>query len=105
MYHLIIKYNFVFTSDLFNNRVESPSPTSYAIQSPIRILDREAQVSALVDNATMWRNISLVRSIFSEEESAMICSMPICPQRQQDRLVWLGTRNGVFFCEKCLSYG
>jgi hypothetical protein len=53
-------------------------------------------VSALVDNATMWWNISLVRSIFSEEESTMICSMPICPQRQQDRLVWLGTRNGVF---------
>ena len=48
------------------------SPSSYAIQSPIRILEREAKVSALVDNSTMWWNISLVKSIFSEEEAAMV---------------------------------
>ena len=53
-------------------------------------------MSALVDTSTMWWNISLVQSIFSEEEVAMILSMPICPQRQQERLVWMGTRNGAF---------
>jgi hypothetical protein len=59
-----------------------PSPTSYVIQSPIKILDKEAKVCALVDTSTMWWNISLVKSLFSEEEATMILSMPICPQRQ-----------------------
>ena len=59
-----------------------PSPTSYSIQSPIRILDREAKVSAPVDESSMWWNTSLIHSIFTEEEAISICSMAICPQRQ-----------------------
>ena len=71
-------------------------PTSYSIQSPIRILDREAKVSALVDESLMWWNTSMIHSIFTEEDAVSICSMAICPQRQQDKLVWVGTKNGIF---------
>jgi hypothetical protein len=73
-----------------------PAPTSYSIQSPVRLLDSEAKVSALVDASMMWWNISLIKRIFNEEEATKICSMAICPQRQQDKLVWVGTKNGIF---------
>jgi hypothetical protein len=53
-------------------------------------------VSALVDESTMWWNTPLIHSILTEEEAVLICSMVICPQRQQDKLVWVGTKNGIF---------
>jgi hypothetical protein len=73
-----------------------PSRTSYSIQSPARILDGEVKVSALVDESTMWWHTPLMHSIFTEEEAVLICNMVICPQRQQDKLVWVGTKNGIF---------
>jgi hypothetical protein len=34
--------------------------------------------------------------VLSEEDAALICNIPISPQRQEDKLVWVGTRNGEF---------
>jgi hypothetical protein len=73
-----------------------PSPCTYEIQSPIGSFARDTKVCDLVDSSTKWWNISLVTSIFSEVEAAMILSLPICPQSQQDRVVWVGTRTGFF---------
>lgn len=73
-----------------------PSPWSYAIQTPNRNFNKEANVCSLIDEATNWWNFPLIQELFSREESAIICNIPICPQRQQDKLVWVGTKNGVF---------
>lgn len=71
-------------------------PLTYAIQSPMRILDSEATVDALIDVETQWWNTPLIQEIFLRDEAAMICSIPICPGRQCDRLAWVGTKNGEF---------
>ncbi|XP_059438559.1 uncharacterized protein LOC132171289 [Corylus avellana] len=73
-----------------------PVPSTYAIQSPMRILDSEETVDALIDEETQWCNTPLIHEIFSRDEAAMICSIPICPGRQRDRLAWMGTKNGEF---------
>ncbi|XP_059445337.1 uncharacterized protein LOC132177129 [Corylus avellana] len=72
------------------------SPTTYAIQSSVRILSENARVSALIDQELQWWNIPLIKEIFLDEEVHQICSIAICPQTQQDRLVWSGTKNGLF---------
>jgi ribonuclease HI len=73
-----------------------PKPSTYTIQSPIRCLDNEATVKELIDADTLWWNIPLVQELFLKEEAELICSIPICPGRQRDRLVWVGTKNGVY---------
>jgi hypothetical protein len=73
-----------------------PVPSSFAIQSPIRILDREATVNDLIDEETRWWNIPLIQEVFLKDEASIICSMPICPGRQRDRLAWVGTKNGDY---------
>lgn len=72
------------------------SPTTYAIQSPVHILDSEARVCDIIDPDLQWWNISLIREVFREEEMEKICSMTICPRTQQDRTVWVGNKNGDF---------
>jgi hypothetical protein len=73
-----------------------PYPSTYTIQSPPRILDKESKVSALIDEDTKWWNPSLVSDIFNADEAALIYNIPISPIRQHDTLVWLGTKNGDF---------
>jgi hypothetical protein len=73
-----------------------PVPSTFKIQTPVRILNGDAKVSELIDGSSNWWNISLVHEIFSKEEADMICGLPICPGRQSDRLVWVGTKNGLF---------
>lgn len=73
-----------------------PSPTSYCIQSPVRVLDHEANVSALMDAETQWWNIPLSQEVFIPEEASSICKVAICPSKQKDQLMWVGTKNGEF---------
>jgi hypothetical protein len=73
-----------------------PSPSTYSIQSPVNILEPDAKVCSLIDEDTRWWNKALVGSIFSKEEVDIICSMPICPLQQHDRMVWAGSVKGDF---------
>jgi hypothetical protein len=73
-----------------------PVPSTYTIQTPPHILEHDSQVSSLIDNDTNWWDIQLIRDVFNEEDAALICNIPISPQRQEDKLVWVGTRNGEF---------
>jgi hypothetical protein len=60
------------------------------------LLDSEARVSLLIDGETKWWNQTLVRAIFRREEADLICSLPICPRPQSERLIWAGSKNGEF---------
>jgi hypothetical protein len=73
-----------------------PSPTTYAVQSPVTVLGGNARVSSLIDEDSKWWNKELVYSIFTKEEADIICSMPVSPGQQGDRMVWAGSRQGDF---------
>jgi hypothetical protein len=66
------------------------------LQSPVHILDREAKVSEHLDRDTNWWNYSLVHEVFSAEEAEMICSLPVCPNRGEVRLIWQHTKIGEY---------
>jgi hypothetical protein len=55
------------------------TPTSYTIQSPIRILDSDARVRQLIDEDSRWWNTPLIQEIFNPDEAAKICSMVLVP--------------------------
>ena len=73
-----------------------PSPSTYSIQSPVTILEHDAKVCSLIDDDTRWWNKPLIYSIFNNEEADIICSMPICPLQQHDRMVWASSAKGNF---------
>jgi hypothetical protein len=73
-----------------------PVPSTYSIQSPTKILSQDATVSQFIDADLKWWNFPLIKEVLTEEEAAVVCSIPICPGRQQDKKVWISTRNGLF---------
>jgi hypothetical protein len=73
-----------------------PSPSTFKVQSPMRIVHEDATVSVLIDRDLRWWNIPLVHEIFLKDEAELICGIPVCPGSQADRLVWNGTKNGLF---------
>jgi ribonuclease HI len=73
-----------------------PTKNTHEVQSHIRIVDGGAKVCALIDDDTRWWNIPLVEAIFNVEESRIICSLPICPGSQVDKMVWGAAKNGQF---------
>jgi hypothetical protein len=54
------------------------------IQSPVSILSQNAKVSELLDDDTNWWNVSLVKEVFTVEETEAICSVPVCPRSGED---------------------
>ena len=76
------------TVKIWNDRWVA-SPVTYSIQSTVQILDQETKVCALINEDTDWWNRNLVKSIFGEEEAAIMCGMVTSPNKQADQLVGL----------------
>lgn len=73
-----------------------PTQKTHMVQSPISILGQDARVKELMDESTRWWNIPLIEEIFTKEEVKVICNMVICLGGQQDKLIWAGTKHGIF---------
>jgi len=78
-------------------------PTNSHKLYPSDIIDSNATVNALINQETIWWNIPFVESIFSALVTARICGIAISPRSQQDKLIWLGTKNGAFTVRNALS--
>jgi hypothetical protein len=73
-----------------------PRPTTYKIFSPRKILEQNARVSVLIDQNTRMWNVGLILEVFLEDEAELICSKPLSPLPVEDRIIWRGTKNGIF---------
>jgi hypothetical protein len=81
-----------------------PTKVTHEVQSPIRIVDGEAKVCALIDENTRWWNIPIVEAVFYVEEASIICGLPICPNSQVDKMVWAGScQEWKIYCSECIS--
>jgi hypothetical protein len=74
----------------------APVANGGLIQSPVRILEEGAKVSELLDRDTNWWNYSLIHEVFSAEEAELICSLPVCPSRGEDKLIWQHNKTGEY---------
>jgi hypothetical protein len=73
-----------------------PKPSTYMVQSPRAILGSQACVAKLIDHDTRkWKGV-FISEIFSEEEAMLIKCIPLSPFPAEDRIIWSGTKNGIF---------
>jgi hypothetical protein len=72
------------------------SPHSNSIQSPVKILNKDAKVAEIIDQQSRWWNIPLIEQIFPPDIVEKICSLAISPGLVQDKLIWAYTANGLF---------
>jgi ribonuclease HI len=68
----------------------------HKILDPVRIISRDAKVADIINQEVNWWDIPLIKQIFPEETVEQICSIPINPRSQEDKLIWVGTKNGSF---------
>jgi hypothetical protein len=59
-------------------------------------LGENVVVGALIDDSTKWWNYKLIQEVFPEDEARHICSMVLSPLGQKDKIVWAGTKKGIF---------
>jgi hypothetical protein len=73
-----------------------PTPTTYAIQSPRKILSEDAKVSELIDIDTKWWNERILNSIFCKEEVAVLSRIPLSKYGHNDLMTWRGSSSREF---------
>jgi hypothetical protein len=73
-----------------------PRPSTYSIQSPVRLLHPQARVVELIDQDSRRWNAALVESIFQKEEAELIKNIPLSPLGPKDCKIWRCTANGEF---------
>jgi hypothetical protein len=64
-----------------------PFTFSHKIQDPVRVLNREAKVAEIINLDANWWNIPLIGHIFPMATVEKICSLPISPRTQEDKLI------------------
>jgi hypothetical protein len=73
-----------------------PSPSTYRVISPPRLLPETATVDQLIQSESMTWNKELISQIFCTRDVEMILSIPLSRRCPRDSLIWHGTRNGSF---------
>ncbi|KAF5476152.1 hypothetical protein F2P56_007888 [Juglans regia] len=73
-----------------------PCPTCFKVQSPVKNLEPEATVDALIDPVTSSWRMELINETFLEKEAATIIQTPISLCNSSDRISWRCTTNGIF---------
>jgi ribonuclease HI len=82
-----------------------PHPVPHAASSPNQDWNRNARVQALIDDNVGWWDVRLIRELFTSAVAEEICSLPICPTRLPDKLIWCGTSNGSFSVKSAYHMG
>jgi hypothetical protein len=82
-----------------------PTPTYFLVQSPPRVISADSAVSTLIDSDLRGWNTRLINAIFSLEEAKVIAAIPLSPTLLSDRIVWRGTKNGVFSVQSAYHLG
>ena len=73
-----------------------PSPSTYRVISPPRLLPETTTVDQLIQSESMTWNKELISQIFCTRDVEMILSIPLSHRCPRDSLIWHGTRNGSF---------
>ncbi|KAL0011083.1 hypothetical protein SO802_006191 [Lithocarpus litseifolius] len=73
-----------------------PTPSTFRINSPSNHLPREALVSSLINNRSATWKSKVVKHVFLQHEADAILSIPLSQYLPEDKLVWVGTQNGMF---------
>jgi len=73
-----------------------PTPSTFAIQSPRKVLSEDAKVCALFNNDSKWWDENLLNLIFGTEEANVISRIPLSKYGHKDVMIWRGSSTGDF---------
>lgn len=73
-----------------------PTPSTFAIQYPIRVFPSSAWLVDLIDRDSGWWNVDLIRTIFNPGEAEVLYGLVLSPLKQSDKLVWNETTSSLF---------
>jgi len=80
-------------------------PVSYSVQSPKQLLAADATIASLINsNAKEWK-ADLVKIVLNAEEVQVVLNIPLSPSLPPDKLIWQGTKNGVFSVKSAYHLG
>jgi len=74
-----------------------PIPTTYVIQTPRRILAKQARAEEVIDPGT-------IQAVFKEVEAQIISNIPLSSLQPKDRLIWRGTTSGKFTVRNAFTW-
>ncbi|KAF5477294.1 hypothetical protein F2P56_003944 [Juglans regia] len=66
------------------------------VTSPVKNLEGNAKVAALMDPDLKRWNQELIQATFEEREAQLILETPISTMTTRDRIIWHGTKDGSF---------
>jgi hypothetical protein len=66
------------------------------VHSTVQVLPHDAKVAVLLDPNTGWWNYGLIHAIFNNKEAAKVCNVVPSPLRQEDKLIWMGSKSGSY---------
>jgi hypothetical protein len=81
-----------------------PIPTTYVIQTPRRILAKQARAEEVIDPGTKSWNLALIQAVFKEVEAQIISNIPLSSLQPKDRLIWRGTTSGKFTVRNAFTW-
>ena len=73
-----------------------PTPSTFKVISPPRILTDFPMVSTLIDSESRRWKVGLVRSIFLPFEANTIMNIPLSYNLLEDKIIWIGNKRGEF---------
>lgn len=82
-----------------------PSTSSHLVSSPVGALGQEATVSDLIDRESGCWLPNVVSENFRKEEAEAILNIPLSPNLPQDRVIWIGSKSGLFSVKSAYYLG
>ena len=73
-----------------------PTPTTYKVISPPRMLDDYPVIFALIDPDTRRWKADLIRALFLPFEASIILNVPLSHNLLKDKVIWVGNKKGDF---------
>jgi hypothetical protein len=82
-----------------------PSTSSHLVCSPVGALGHDATVSDLIDKENGCWIPNVVTENFRKEEAEAILNIPLSPNLPQDRVIWIGSKSGLFSVKSAYFIG
>ena len=76
----------------------APHPQPLTRYVPLNLIDDFPMVSSLIDVDTKRWRAGLIRATFLPVEAETILSIPLSYSLPDDSIVWVGNKQGFFFC-------
>lgn len=82
-----------------------PSSSSHLVFSPVGGLGQETTVSDLIDKERGCWNSNIISENFLKEEAEAILNIHLSPNLPQDRIIWIGSKSGMFSVKSAYYIG